>query len=149
MDHDKSDPTNASTLQRLKDEAKERLKDVRDEVGDELADREARLRSGLAEKVETVSEALESAADDIDDPTVTRAARFAARNVGELSDALRGQDLGDVARDLSRFARHHPAAFMLGSALLGFAAARFVMAGAPDRRTDTARRYGGRHVEYR
>ncbi len=55
-----------------------------------------------------------------------------ADSVADAAERMRGMSLNDVARDTTDFARRHPAAFLSGAALVGFAAARFLKASAVD-----------------
>lgn len=132
MESDHATPSDQAQgrLDRIKDHAKDRLGEARDEITREFSEREAELRDDIAKRVDKVSGALHSAAEDINERTAAKAAHYTARNVGQASALLRDQDLGDVARDLGRFARANPASFIAGATLLGFAAARFVMAGS-------------------
>ncbi|MEE4206188.1 MAG: hypothetical protein V2I39_07845 [Erythrobacter sp.] len=109
---------------RLKDTAKHR------------AGEEAENRKGEAAKsARSASSAFRSAADelehDADAPDwLGSAMRQAARQIGRAADGLDNRGMDEISRDVSRFARANPMAFLGASAAAGFAAARMLRAGA-------------------
>ncbi|MFQ6551811.1 hypothetical protein AAD018_005620 [Aestuariibius insulae] len=54
-----------------------------------------------------------------------------ARGLTDASTALHTKTIGELATDLSQFARRNPALFLSGAAVLGFAATRFARASSP------------------
>jgi len=127
-------------------------------VGAELSSDASRLaetaRSKAAEQVEagkgqatsaakSVSSALERAAGDLEQDDnapdwLSSAFRQTARRVDSFSSDLEGRSADDIGREVSRFARQNPTAFLAASAAAGFAAARFLRAGS---RQHEANRY--------
>ncbi len=53
-----------------------------------------------------------------------------ADGIAGVSEDLRGRDVAEIWGDVQALARKHPGAFVAGAGLLGFAAARFLMASA-------------------
>jgi hypothetical protein len=98
---------------------------------DEAYARGEEYRDYAASETGKVASALRKASEDL------RAGSPQERFVGQMADGvadaadrMRGMSLEEIARDSSEFARRHPAAFLGGAALVGFAAARFLKASA-------------------
>lgn len=90
-------------------------------------------RDYAADETGKVAEALRRASQDLSSGSPQE--RFVgqiADGVADAADRMRGMSLNDIARDTSTFARTHPAAFLGGAALIGFAAARFLKASSRD-----------------
>lgn len=119
------------TREELREDA-ERLKST----AKQQARGEAENRKGDAARgAHSASSALGSAADELerddDAPQWLGAAmRQAARQVGRAADGLDDRGMDEIGRDVSRFARQNPLAFLGASAAAGFAAARVLRAGA-------------------
>lgn len=111
----------------------------------ERAGEEAEKRTGEAARAaHCTAGALEDAARHLehadDGPAwIASAFRSAAGTVDEISNRIEGRSAEDLSRDASRFARERPMAFMAASAAAGFAAARFLRAGADYRQHDRTR----------
>ena len=83
----------------------------------------------------SVSSAIDRAADALrkDDGApdwLTKAFESTARQVESLAGSIEGKNVQDIRRDVTRFARENPLAFLAASAAAGFAAARFLRAGS-------------------
>ena len=108
--------TARSYAERAREEAYARGEEYRDYAADETG---------------KVASALRRASEDLSQGSPQE--RFIgqmADGVADAADRMRGMTLEDVARDTTYFARRHPAAFLGGAALIGFAAARFFKASA-------------------
>jgi hypothetical protein len=101
------------------------------------AEQEARARvelgrSEIAGHVASVAQALHEVSDQLrenQEETIARYAERAGDGVQRLSEYLERKDSSELLRDARRLARNHPAAFLGGAALIGFAAARFLKSG--------------------
>lgn len=134
-----------------KDKARTAAEDVRDDLSRKAQDmaRDAReTAQGLASDARTaaydygngvknraasetskLAEALRGAADDLQDGSIQeRLIGRLASNVADAADGLRSNDIDDIGREFSSFARRNPIAFLGGAALVGFAAGRFLKA---------------------
>lgn len=120
------------------------------EVGHELADDSARLKHAAEDragkKLESgkhkAATAAESAAAAIGQAAGTLredeqapdwlagALETTASRISQFARTVDGRSVGDIRHDINQFAREHPASFLAASAAAGFAAARFLHAGA-------------------
>lgn len=114
----------ASDANRLKETAKDRAR------------QEAEVRKGEAARAaKSASSALDKAAGELEhDENAPRwlksAFRQAAGGIDRLAQTAETRSADDLGREATRFAREHPGAFLAASAAAGFAAARFLRAGA-------------------
>jgi hypothetical protein len=114
----------ASDANRLKDTAKDRARQEA-EVRKSEAARAAKSASSALDKAAGELEADENA------PSWLKSAfRQAAGSIDRLAQSAEGRSVDDMGREATRFARENPGAFLAASAAAGFAAARFVRAGA-------------------
>lgn len=93
-------------------------------------------RDQAADETDKVASALRRASADLNAGSPQE--RFVgqvAEGVADAADRMRGMTLDDAARETTAFARRHPAAFLGGAALLGFAVARFLKASSDDSET--------------
>jgi hypothetical protein len=126
----------SEAAQKARDTAGEYASRARDEA---YARGEA-YRDYAASETSKVASALRKASDDLRSGSPQE--RFVgqmADGVADAADRMRGMSLEEIARDSSDFARRHPAAFLGGAALIGFAAARFLKASAQSDDDDTYR----------
>ncbi len=83
-------------------------------------------RIGAADEMSSVASSLRKAADDMRGGSPQeRTVGQLAHSLADMSDTLRDKDLGEMAADVSAFARRNPLMFLGGAALVGFAAMRF------------------------
>jgi hypothetical protein len=87
---------------------------------------EQRKRSA-ADHINDIAQALERAAQQLDEPLGSYASR-AALGVGNLATRLREGSLDDLVEDTRRLARRNPALFLAGGIAIGFALSRFIKA---------------------
>lgn len=119
----------AEAAQAAKDAARTQAERVRDEA----YARGEHYRDYAAGETDKVAEALRRASRDLSEGSPQE--RFfgqVADSVADAADRMRGMSLAETVRETDAFARRHPAAFLGGAALLGFAAARFLKASAHD-----------------
>lgn len=132
-DHHASAGQNQSTLGNLKEQAGEKVSQAADTLKDEVARREKGLRSGLSRQADQLASALRSARSEVDpDSSIGRMFDYAADSVGSLAQSMNSTDTSDIVHGVRDFARERPGAFLGICALGGFAAARFLLASAPD-----------------
>lgn len=89
------------------------------------------MRTRLADELRCFADAGRSAADqlaDEDHDRVGRHARSVTESFDEVADYLEHADLSQVGEDAAGFARRHPAMFLGGLAVAGFAVGRLLSA---------------------
>jgi hypothetical protein len=119
-------------------------------VRHELADDAARLKHAAEDRAgeklesgkhkaahaaESAASALGQAADTLRDNEqapdwLAGAIETTASRISHFARAIDGRSVADIRNDINHFAREHPASFLAASAAAGFAAARFLHAGA-------------------
>jgi hypothetical protein len=104
-----------SLKQRIKDDGKQRI-----DSGKRAA----------AEQMEEIADAIDLAGSQLDQsqPTLANYASKVAEGVGSVATRLRDGNIEDLYRDARRLATQHPGLFLLGSAVVGVAVARFMKA---------------------
>lgn len=88
-------------------------------------------KGGVADTLEGVASAMRRAADELGKQQNGSGAdmtRQLAARVAGLSQTLKSNDVGALIGQAENFGRQQPAAFLGASALLGFAASRFLVA---------------------
>lgn len=100
------------------------------EAAKERAAEEARhAREAAAETARETAEEMREAGEAFDPDSFARQITDrVAEDLSHAAQSMRSADLGNLADDLSDFARRQPALFYGGAALLGFAAARMLKA---------------------
>ena len=92
-------------------------------------------KSGVADEVSGIASALRTAAREMREGSPQeRTFGQIAEGLADASESIRDKDLGEMAGDLSDFARRNPLVFLGGAALAGFAATRFAKASSSSRR---------------
>ena len=115
----------------LKESARETASDAAGAVRSEATRRVEGAKSGVADEVSDVASALRKAADDMRGGSPQeRTFGQIAGGLADLSDEIRGKDLGEMANQVGSFAKRNPLLFLGGAALAGFAATRFASASA-------------------
>lgn len=130
-DNSRSKSPSSSTTENIKAEATEQASRLAGSVKDEAKRYEKDLRSGVAERAESLAAGLRKAGSEID-PNSSVATLFdrAADTVSGLADSLNATDPREMVEEVRRFAHRQPGAFLGLSALAGFAAVRFLRAGS-------------------
>ena len=127
----RSKSPSSSMTESIKAEATEQASRLAGSVKDEAKRYEKDLRSGVAERAESLAAGLRKAGCEID-PNSSVATLFdrAADAVSGLADSLNATDPREMVEEVRRFAHRQPGAFLGLSALAGFAAVRFLRAGS-------------------
>ncbi len=120
-----------SVSEDLGNSARETAQDAASAVREEASRRADSAKSGVADEVSDIASALRKAANDMRDGSPQeRTFGQIAGGLADVSDSIRGKDLGEMANELSSFAKRNPMLFIGGIALAGFAATRFATASA-------------------
>ena len=126
----------ASDANRLKHTAAERAK------------QEADVRKvDAARAAKSASSALDKADAELDRDANAPRWLTAAGSIERLASNVEGRSTDELGREVSRFARDHPGAFLAASAAAGFAAARFLRAGADYQHHHQQQNQGGYGAE--
>lgn len=111
--------------------ARETASEAADAVREEATRQADSAKSGVADEMSDVASALRKAASDMRDGSPQeRTFGQVASALADVSDSIRGKDLGEMANEVSAFAKRNPMLFIGGIALAGFAATRFATASA-------------------
>ncbi|WP_028749096.1 hypothetical protein [Rhizobium mesoamericanum] len=118
----------------------EDVQSLKETVGDDVAaatdaakQLASRQKNVIAEKLGGVAAAMERVADELEkgeQRDIGRLTRTLGASMHGLSEQIKDQDLGQVARTAENYGRQQPLAFLGMAALAGFAASRFLMASA-------------------
>ena len=109
--------------------ARQTAGDAADAVREEATRHADSAKSGVADGVSDVASALRKAADEMRDGSPQeRTFGQIANSLADVSDSIRGKDLGEMASEVSSFAKRNPMLFIGGIALAGFAVTRFATA---------------------
>jgi len=110
--------------------AGETAQELRDRAVEGVRKRADGARDGLADEVGSVGHAMRTAADELREGSMQeRAFASAADALADMSDRLRGKDLGEILHEVNEFGRRNPVSFLGAAALLGFAGMRMAKAG--------------------
>ncbi|ETW10791.1 hypothetical protein ATO8_20394 [Roseivivax marinus] len=117
------------SAERLGNDARHAAEDVSARAQEEAAHQAERAKTGAASEMSGIANALRTAAREMRSGSPQeRTFGQIAESLAGASDALRDRDLGELAGDVSAFARRNPIGFLGGAALAGFAATRFAQA---------------------
>ena len=137
------------SAERLEADARRAAEDIGTRARDEAWSQAERARSGVASEMSGIAGALRKAADEMRDGSPQeRTFGQLAEGLADASDAVRDRDVGQLAGDLSDFARRNPVAFLGGAALAGFVATRFARASASTPRRSSTPSGGTPDTEY-
>jgi len=131
-----STETAMASVENLRDEAVDTAKNIKDQAADEAIRRGEAGKETVADEISDMGNALRRASDELRSGSPQeRSFGQMAGALADLSDTVREKDLGEIAGDLSDFARRNPLAFLGGAALLGFAGTRLARASQRTPRT--------------
>lgn len=129
-----STETAGDTAKELGQEARDTAESLKNRATEEASRRGDEAKEGVADEISNMGSALRRAAEEL------RSGSPQERTFGHMADALadfsetvRDKDFGELAGDLSGFARRNPLAFLGGAALLGFAGTRIARASERNR----------------
>jgi hypothetical protein len=144
-----SSPSANSTVQQVKDQAKdlahqakdqamdlaqqakEQAKDVAGQAKDHVQGLVAQQKDRVAGQLDSLAGALRDTSHKLDEKDGNGLGQYATRaaeKVDRASKYLRNHELGDVIRDAETFARRRPDVFLGGTFLAGLLLARFLKA---------------------
>jgi len=130
-----------TSRQNMTDRAREAATDAAGAARDMAEDRTRRAKSAVADEVGGVAHALRKAADDLREGSPQeRTFAQIADTLADVSETIRGKDVGEMVHEANLMARRHPLTFLGGAALLGFTAVRFAKASGGQRRGSAPRR---------
>ncbi|GGB30528.1 hypothetical protein [Allosediminivita pacifica] len=117
------------SAERLGEDARGAAEQVSARAQKEAMEQAERAKGGAASEMSGIASALRTAAQEMRSGSPQeRTFGQVAESLAGASDALRDRDLGELAGDVSAFARRNPLGFLGGAALAGFAATRFAQA---------------------
>ncbi|WP_422000844.1 hypothetical protein [Reyranella sp.] len=107
-------------------------RDMGEALGKKVEDIADRSKAAGAETVAGVAGTAEAIARSVDDqsPALAEYVRGAGRRIDQLATDLREKNVGDLLSAATEFGRSQPVLMLAGAALVGFALARVVKAGA-------------------
>ncbi len=124
--------------ERLAEDARSTVEELSGRARDEAWSQAERARSGVAGEVSGIADALRRAAEEMRYGSLQeRTFGQIAEGIADMSETIRDRDVGQLAGDVSDFARRNPVAFLGGAALAGFAATRFAKASVRSPREGT------------
>lgn len=111
----------------LADQAKQAVSNVAGQVKDQVTQQIDARKDTAVEKVSTVADALRDTSDKLKDigPLGDVAGR-AADGIERVASFFEDRQVGDIVRDVERFARREPALFLGGALAIGLVAGRFL-----------------------
>ena len=126
-----SSPTSSEVREELSADASRLAQSAKERATQEAETR----KQQVTQTARAASSALGRVADDLEQDNdvpswLSSAFRQTASGIERLAGNVEGRGADELARDVTRFARESPGAFLAASAAAGFAAARFLRAGA-------------------
>jgi FKBP-type peptidyl-prolyl cis-trans isomerase len=130
-----SSDANPNEASDIKSELRKDAHDLKDSAKHRAEDEAETRKDQATGAARSTSSAFRTVADDLEGDNqapdwLTAGFRQAADGLAEMADAVEGKSAREIGNRTSRFARENPAAFLAGSAALGFTLARFLRAGA-------------------
>ncbi|MDR6307917.1 hypothetical protein [Pacificitalea manganoxidans] len=126
----RADAENAA--RRVADDAKSLARDAATRARSEAESRAESAKDSAASEISGIADGLRKAAESMRSGSPQeRTFGQIAESLADASDAVRDRDIGELASEVSNFARRNPLAFLGGAALAGFAVTRFAKAGTP------------------
>ena len=124
-----------STATLLKDKASDIVGDMKDAAAaarNAAGNRVDAAKETIADQGHKLAENLRTAASDRGETVQGRVLDAVAGGVDHVADSLQGRSITAIFSDVQALARRNPGAFVAGAAVVGFALARFLRAGAHD-----------------
>ncbi|MGB7407450.1 MAG: hypothetical protein WA908_03010 [Pontixanthobacter sp.] len=118
-----------------KDELKQDASQLKDTAARQASAKADEASDKATSAARSTSSALRDAGDTLENDSDTpnwlgNAFKQAADSIAQFAETVEGKEPREMMRDVSRFGRDNPAAFLAGAAMAGFAAARVMKAGA-------------------
>lgn len=114
------------------EQASDIAEDARERATHRVESEAEAARDSAAEEVDKAARAADAAASEFDpDSMQAQAIEQIARRIDDIADTIRTTDIDRLARTVGDTAARHPALFVMGAALAGFAATRFLKARDP------------------
>lgn len=107
---------------------------LKDRIKEDGKQRIEQGKRTAAEQMEGIADAIGAAGSRLGEsqPTLAGYAAKLADGVGDVATRLRDGNIEDLYRDVRRLATQHPGMFLLGSAAVGLAIARFMKSDMPE-----------------
>lgn len=133
---DKSSIDAKEIYEQAKDTAGQAYDKVTEQASSQIDAQKENLARGLSSVADGIRQMGENLrGDDKQTPIANLTAKYSnslARQVEQVSSYLENKDLSELIKDVERFARRNPAAFIGGAFALGIAAARFLKSNNPN-----------------
>ncbi|MGI8944074.1 MAG: hypothetical protein ACR2FJ_07585 [Qipengyuania sp.] len=128
-------PSSTSSGDQTKEELKADAAQLKDTAQHRASDEAEKRKTQATRAARSASDALGKAARELDEDQdapgwLSSAFRETAKGIDSFAGKVESRSPEQMGRDVSRFAREHPTSFLAASATVGFAAARFLRAGA-------------------
>ena len=144
MDGSNETTTSSTNKDTMADKARAAASSVKTQAGEEIEARAAQTQEDIAAEVSGTADALRKAASEVRDGSPQGSAfSYAAERLADVSDSIRGQDLGQTLETVTHYARRHPIAFLGGAVALGMAAGRFAKSSGTSHYAEHAGPSGG------
>ena len=119
----------------LKSELKQDASDLKDTAAAKASEKTNEALRNAASAAHSTSSALREAGDKLENDSDTPgwlggAFKQAADSIAKFADTVGDKEPREMMDDVNRFARDNPVAFLVGSAMVGFAAARVMKVGS-------------------
>jgi hypothetical protein len=145
MDSSSSQQGGQSKASQMAGEAKQQAKSMASQAAEQGKSAINQQKDNVVQKVDTVSDAIRSAADELQEGGQPQAGHYVSMVADQLesfSRQLRNKDANSLLRDAESLARRSPVLFFAGALLAGFAASRFMRSSAQHSRSDYEGGYG-------
>jgi gas vesicle protein len=134
-----------SKASQMAGEAKQQAKSMASQAAEQGKSAINQQKDNVVQKVDTVSDAIRSAADELQEggqPQTGHYVSMVADQLESFSRQLRNKDANSLLRDAESLARRSPVVFFAGALLAGFAASRFMRSSAQHLHSDYEGGYG-------
>ncbi|MEX0740586.1 MAG: hypothetical protein WD071_14705 [Pseudohongiella sp.] len=124
-----NDTENGTPKQKIEED----VNDIKLEAGDKVREEAESGQHRIAKEADTLSDAIDAAAENLDDHDregLARYAREVSSNLSNMAGQIEGRSVDELANDAKRLSQKNPALFMLGSVALGFGLSRFLSSSA-------------------
>lgn len=144
-DSSSSQQSAQSKASQAADQAKQQAKSMASQAAEQGKSAINQQKDNVVHKVDTVSDAIRSAADELQEGGQPQAGHYVSMVADQLesfSRQLRNKDANSLIRDAENLARRSPMVFFAGALLAGFAASRFMRSSAQHSHSEYEGGYG-------